>query len=116
MARPARQNVKMLPKAGALCRQFVTCGSPGCRCRRGQRHLALYLFWREGGRLRKKYVRAADAPALAQALREQREARRQWREQIVAARSRWRAIRDTIKGASNHDRDIAGGLGADSRS
>src|SRR5262245_38217189 len=50
-----------LPKAGALCAQWVRCGTSGCRCNRGELHGPYYYwFWREGGRLRKRYVRLSD--------------------------------------------------------
>ena len=58
-----------LPKTGAVCAQWKRCGKPACRCANGAPHGPYYcLFWREGGRLRKRYVRLADAPA-AQAAR-----------------------------------------------
>src|SRR5437763_15307306 len=48
------------PLPGSVCLQRVRCGKPNCRCARGGRHAAYYRFWREGGRLRKAYVRRAD--------------------------------------------------------
>ena len=60
-----------LPKTGVVCRQWARCGRPTCRCARGELHGPYdYLFWREGGRLRKRYVRQADAEAARAACRE----------------------------------------------
>ena len=55
-----------LPKTlpGVVRPQWVRCGRPGCRCARGRPHGPyFYRFWREGGRLRKAYVRPADLAA-----------------------------------------------------
>jgi hypothetical protein len=62
---------EMLPKiprpwleAGAVCAQYVRCGKPNCRCASGGLHGPYYYrFTREGGRLRKRYVRKAEASA-----------------------------------------------------
>ena len=43
--------------AGSLVEQYVSCGKPGCRCARGQKHGPLYyLYWKEQGRSRSLYV------------------------------------------------------------
>lgn len=43
--------------AGTVIADFVRCGKPGCRCRRGERHGPyFYHTFREGGRLRRLYV------------------------------------------------------------
>ena len=85
-----------LPKAASACwcrPQFVACGSPGCCCARGALHGPYcYLFWREQGRLRKRYVKPSEAPAVQAAgaaavaqRRQQQQAVRQWRQT-------WRAL------------------------
>ena len=33
-----------------------TCGKPGCRCNRGQKHVSLYLVASEGGKLRQLFI------------------------------------------------------------
>jgi hypothetical protein len=50
--------IRLLPMlAGSLVEQYVTCGKPGCRCSRGQKHGPLYyLYWKEKGRSRSLYV------------------------------------------------------------
>jgi hypothetical protein len=57
------KNSEMLPKTrpAAICAQYVRCGKPACRCARGELHGPYYYcFWREGGKLKKAYVRKAD--------------------------------------------------------
>ena len=73
---------KALPKTGSVsvCPQWVRCGKPGCRCVRGELHGPYHsLFWREAGRLRKRYVRAADVAALTLATQQHRNRLRQQR-------------------------------------
>ena len=41
---------------GTLNRRYVTCGNPGCRCARGERHPALYLVYRREGRVHQVFV------------------------------------------------------------
>jgi hypothetical protein len=85
---------KMLP--GVVCAQQVRCGKPGCRCARGQGHLAYYRFWREGGRLRKRYVRRADLAVVRAAC----DARRQERRELVEAWQHWRKLVATVREVS----------------
>jgi len=52
-------------RAGWLSAQRVRCGRPGCKCSRGELHGPyFYLFWREGRKLKKRYVRRADVAAV----------------------------------------------------
>jgi len=38
-------------------REFVKCGKPNCQCARGQGHGPyVYVYWRENGRVRKRYI------------------------------------------------------------
>src|SRR4051794_13343529 len=49
------------PVKGEVCTQHIRCGKPECRCNRGELHGPyFYLIWREGERVRKFYVKAAD--------------------------------------------------------
>ena len=86
-----------LPKTlpGAVCAQRVRCGKPGCRCARGDGHLAYYRFWREAGRLRKAYVRPADLEAVRAAC----EARRAERREVAEAWRRWRELAAIVREA-----------------
>lgn len=44
---------------GTLNRRRVTCGNPRCRCARGERHPALYLVYRQEGRVHQVFVPAS---------------------------------------------------------
>ncbi len=87
------ETVKTLPKTGAasLCQQWIRCGKASCRCATGELHGPYhYLFWREGGRLRKRYVRQAHVACVRGTIAE----RRQWiwleREARMLSRTMWR--------------------------
>ena len=81
---------------GTLRRRYVRCGKPGCHCARGQGHLAYYRFWREGGRLRKCYVRRADLAAVRAAC----EARRRERRELAEAWQEWRQLVAVVREGS----------------
>ena len=85
-----------LPKTlpGAVCRQWVRCGKPNCRCAQGELHGPYwYRFWREGGCLHKKYVRPEDLDAVRAAC----EARRHQRRQVLTAWEEFRAIKRLLR-------------------
>jgi hypothetical protein len=87
-----------LPKNAAVCIQWKRCGHADCRCAYGLLHGPYYcLFWRVDGRLRKKYVRQAEGPALQAAYREQREQARERRETARRAQAEWRALRALLR-------------------
>jgi len=55
----------MLPKKSAICQQFRKCGKAGCKCNSGSLHGPYFFyFYREDGKLKKSYIRKADAPEL----------------------------------------------------
>ena len=84
----------MLPKLlpGTVCQQWVRCGHPGCRCASGRLHGPyFYRFWRDGGRLRKQYVRRSDVErgqcqARRRELRELADWRELWRQMLAQVR------------------------------
>jgi hypothetical protein len=83
------KRAKTLPKTlpGVVCAQWVRCGRRQCRCATGQLHGPYhYRFWRQGGRLRKEYVRPADLAHVRAACA----ARRQEWLAIRAAWDQWR--------------------------
>lgn len=41
---------------GTLVLREVTCGKPGCRCSRGQKHVGLYLICSQNGKYSQVYV------------------------------------------------------------
>jgi hypothetical protein len=55
---------------------------------RSEGHVAYYRFWREGGRLRKRYLKRADLAAVRAAC----EARRQERRELVKSWEQWRQL------------------------
>jgi hypothetical protein len=91
----------MLP--GVVCEQWVRCGRRNCRCARGELHGPFfYRFWREGGKLKKQYVRAVDL----QEVRARCEARRQVRCDLEAGWDTWRdllaAVREVEKACTRY--------------
>ena len=78
---------KMLP--GSVCAQRVKCGRPNCRCAQGRPHGPyFYRFYREGGRLTKRYVRQADV----EEVRAQINARRWYRLHRLASQRQARRL------------------------
>jgi len=83
-----------LPKTAALCAQWVRCGKPGCRCAGGELHGPYaYVFFRLGGRLRKRYVRVGSAQAVAAAM----QAQQAQRGALRGAWSDFRGVRDKVR-------------------
>jgi hypothetical protein len=65
------------PLKGAICAQYVRCGNPRCRCRRGELHGPYhYRLWREGGRVRKAYVKPSELESVRAACAAYQENRR----------------------------------------
>jgi hypothetical protein len=98
MSQGMTETSEPLPKTlpGVVCAQRVRCGKAGCRCASGERHLAYYRFWREGGRLRKRYVRRADLAAVRAAC----EARRRDRRELAAGWQQWRELVAVVRKVS----------------
>jgi hypothetical protein len=56
--------------AGSLVAQFTTCGKATCRCARGQKHGPVYyLYWKEDGRSRSRYVPREDVSVVRRQIR-----------------------------------------------
>ena len=90
------ESVETLPKTlpGVVCAQWRKCGNADCRCARGDLHGPYFArFWRQGGRLRKAYVRKADV----EDVRERCQARRQARTECLAAMQQIREITSFLK-------------------
>jgi hypothetical protein len=97
--------IETLPKTRAvsLHQQWTRCGKPSCRCARGALHGPYwYLFWRERGRLHKRYVPRAELAQMRALVAEHRAGlalqraalrlyRQLWREQLGEMRQyeRW---------------------------
>src|SRR5262249_25350961 len=85
-----------LPKTlpGVILPQWVRCGRPNCRCARGHLHGPYhYRFWREGGRLRKAYVKQSEV----EAVRARCEARRRAHRDHKAAWGTWRGLLAAVR-------------------
>lgn len=90
---PELKERDMLPKTAAvsLCVQWKRCGKPNCRCAAGNPHGPYwYLFWREDGRLTKRYVRRDDVAVVRGTLAEHRQRRWLHREEHRRSLSVWR--------------------------
>lgn len=58
---------QIVPLPGAVCLQYRRCGKRNCRCTSGSPHPFYARFWREGGRLRKQYVKRGEVEAVQRA-------------------------------------------------
>ena len=90
------ESAETLPKTlpGVVCGQWRKCGKAGCRCARGDlRGPYLARFWRQGGRLRKTYVRKADVEDVSGRC----QARRQARAECLAAMQKIREMASFLK-------------------
>ncbi|WP_145243814.1 DUF6788 family protein [Urbifossiella limnaea] len=89
---------ELLPKTlpGVVCAQRVRCGKLGCHCAHGPGHLAFYRFWREGGRLRKCYVRRTELASVRAAC----EARQRERRELAKGWQQWRELVPVVREVS----------------
>ncbi len=98
--RSAPNHEDRLPKIdeGSVGVQWVRCGKPTCRCARGERHGPYsYRFWREDGRLRKRYIPAADVAAVRRACERRRLREERARTERRAGTAVWRALSAELK-------------------
>jgi hypothetical protein len=92
-ARAATDIAKSLYKIPALLTTWTRCGKPRCRCREGQLHGPYHaLHWRDGAIQRRRYVRAADVPAVQTILEKRREHRRVERLAHALSLRSWRQL------------------------
>ena len=99
---------KLLPQIGSSMLgtvhiQYRRCGRPNCHCRDGERHPAYYLFWRQRGRLRKRYLKASEVEDVRDACTYRRLSVSLRRGDFQAARERWRALTAGVRGVERHD-------------
>ena len=88
MTENGRLSPKIDPLAGSLQPERKRCGKPTCRCAGGELHGPYWRhYWREGGRRRRAYVRAADAERVRAGLAE-------WRRLHPPARSARELLRE----------------------
>lgn len=95
---PAVKDIaETFPKIAALVVQFTRCGKPNCRCTAGHLHGPYhYLRWREGTIQRRRYVRAADVPAVRAILETRREQRRTERLALSLSMRDWRELGEWV--------------------
>jgi hypothetical protein len=90
---------KTLPKTalpGVVCAQWIRCGRPSCRCANGELHGPYYYrLWRQGGRLRKQYVKRSELDEA----RARCEARRQFQRELRAGWEEWRQLVSSVREA-----------------
>ncbi len=94
---------KILP--GTVLPQMVRCGRDGCRCAQGELHGPyFYRFFRERGRLKKRYVKQADMKAISDACIARRvqkrrmiEVRRSAKRREQLGRTQWRSLVELLK-------------------
>ncbi len=94
---------QMAATAGTVHVQRRVCGRPTCRCRRGHLHVGYYLFWRESGRLRKRYLRASEVDGIRAACDERRRRERARRAVVRTAREEWRALAARVREVERRD-------------
>ncbi len=92
-ARAATEIAKSLYKIPALLTTWTRCGKPHCRCREGHLHGPYHaLHWRDGAIQRRRYVRAADVPAVRAILEKRREQRSLQRLAHALSMHAWRDL------------------------
>ena len=79
--RQARSRLaKAVHEAPLICGSLVTmartCGTPGCKCNRGQKHVSLYLSVRVSGRRKMIYLSPDQEVPFRDAVRTYREVKR----------------------------------------
>jgi hypothetical protein len=89
----ATEIAKTLYKIPALLTVWTRCGNPRCRCNAGRLHGPYHaLHWREGSVQRRRYVPAADVPAVRGILETRREQRRAERLAFAMSLRSWREL------------------------
>jgi hypothetical protein len=94
------ESVKALPKTAAvtLQEQWTRCGKPTCRCAAGSLHGPyVYLFWRDGGRQHKSYVRKADVAEVRSIVSELQQEQQRQRALERRYQRIWRECRDQLR-------------------
>lgn len=88
------------PLEGSVVRQYVRCGKKNCHCVQGERHGPYYVWiWWEGGKRRRRYLKAhevASFQAACQSHRAQRRMLRDYKLQLAEFRRARRLARGLI--------------------
>ncbi len=74
-SRSATETAEMLYKTSALVMHRVRCGKPTCRCSMGEGHGPYwFLYWREGMRQRRCYVKPGELETVRKTVERRRAA------------------------------------------
>ena len=96
--REATELAKSLYKSPTLLTTWTRCGKPRFGCTEGQLHGPYHvLYWRDGLIQRRRYVRAADVPAVRAILAHRRAQRRADQQALADALHLWRALDRLVK-------------------
>ena len=94
-----------LPKIASIHAQWVRCGRAGCRCARGDPHGPYhYIFFRERGKLRKRYVPKHEVDAMRAEIERARTAAQAGCRVREAGWERWRDLTRAIREAEEYGR------------
>lgn len=89
----------------AVCAQYVKCGKPNCKCASGQHHGPYFAaFWKQNGRIHKRYIRLADV----EQMRELSDEPRQLRRDISKCKSYMRQLRALVREYEELVKEFAG--------
>jgi hypothetical protein len=95
-----------LPYRFSVCAQYVKCGKPNCKCASGRLHGPYFaIFWKEDGRIRKRYVRLADV----EQMRELSEQPRLLLREIAGDNALLRELRALVREYEKFVRQVAEG-------
>jgi hypothetical protein len=87
-----------LYKTPALVSHRVRCGRPNCRCATGPGHGPYaYLYWREGDRQRRRYVKQRDVEAVRNVIARRQMAERNERRARAASLAWLREVRAWLR-------------------
>jgi hypothetical protein len=100
-----------LPKTAAppayrfsVCAQYVKCGKPNCKCASGQAHGPYFAaFWKENGRMRKRYIKLADVERMRELSNQPRLIQRE----IAESNARLRHLSAFVRGYEEIIRELA---------
>ena len=88
----------------SVCAQYVKCSKPNCKCASGQAHGPYFAaFWKENGRIRKRYIKLADVGQM----RELSEQPRLLSKEIAENNARLRQIKALVREHEGLIRQIA---------
>lgn len=83
---------------GTVHTQYIRCGRVRCKCASGELHGPYYYrFFREGGRLHKRYVKRSDVASIEARCKAMQEQRAYGRHVVQESRQQWRRLMAAIR-------------------